>query len=108
MRQVVVHHGGVFLKTIVIPVLRCLLQRDNGSRIIEMIFLVIPAAQLMKTDGVQCGIHSHPQRIEGVVMPVSDALLYFLQPDSLYPAHHSGKIAVDYIFGKSDGLKNLG
>ena len=108
MRQVVVHHGSVFLKTIVIPVLRRLLQRDNGSRIIEMILLVIPAAELMEADGVQCGIHSQPQRIEGVVMPVSDALLYFLQPDSLYPAHHSGKIAVDYIFGKSDGLKNLG
>ena len=102
----VIHHSGVCLELRIVALPDCLLQVDDGLRIVKMVLLVLAASQIMEADAVERGIRSKSQRIKGMIMTEGNSLLNFPDTDSADSGNRSGKIAVDDLLRKPHCLKD--
>ncbi len=102
----IVHQLRINPELLIAALFHRLLQIDDGLRAVEVILLVLAAAQAMEADAVQRRIRAQSQRIKGMVVAEGNALLNFLNADSADAGNRAGKILLDHITGQTDGLEN--
>ena len=103
----IIDHRCVFQKTIVIAALCRLLQRNDGVRIVHMIFFFFSATFPEKAGTVKFRVHAKAQRVKGMVMPPSDIRRNLFQPNAANARYGIGKIPIYHILTDSQTFKDL-
>ena len=106
-QQFIVNHGGVPAEAHKITGTNGLLQRQNGQRIIHVIFHLAAGAEFMEAGGIDSQISGQIHRVKRPVMPPDGSVVHLLQADAADAADCVRKIPVYNILADADGLKNL-
>ena len=104
----IVHHGGVLPEFLIAVFPHRLLEKNDGLRPVQVVFLLVPAPQRMEAAGVKGRIHRQAQGIEGVVMPGRDIFADLREADAADAADGPGEILVDEFFPETDGFEDPG
>ena len=106
-QQFIVDHGGVPAEARKITGADGLLQRQDGHRIIHMIFHIAAGAELVEAGGINSQIDGQIHRVKRPVMPPDNSVVHLLQADAADAADRVCEIPVHDIPADADGLKNL-
>ena len=104
----IVHHGGVLPEFLIAVFPHRLLEKNDGLRPVQVVFLLVPAPQRVEAAGIEGRIHRQAQGIEGMVMPGRDIFTDLLQADAADAADGPGEILVDELFSETDGFEDPG
>ena len=104
----VVHHGCIFLKSLIVAVLCGLLEGDDGGRIVEVVLLVPAAPKPVEAGAVQGSVHAQVQWVEGLVVAGDHVVIDILHADAAHPADCVGKILVYDLPADAHSLEDLG
>ena len=104
----IVHHGRIFLKPVIIAVLCGLLEGNDGGGVVEVVLLVLAAPKPVEAGAVQRGIHTQIQGIKGLVVAGDHIVIDVLHADAAHPADSVGKVFVYDFLADAHSLEDLG
>ena len=83
------------------------MERQNGERIVHVVFHVRPASELVEARAVNAQLRRQIHRVKRAVVPPDDGLVDLLEADAADTAGGVGEILVDHVARDAHSLKNL-